>query len=184
MSEWVRKASLWFTVIFVIAYAVLGYTYLFDMAKAIDVKDIKSQINTLITISLALFALVGAWIALVFPTALSKISNPNVELAYSEVDVDVIVRLLKVLIFSVLTLISVLLLDFALTAVKKEIFSKDELYLAFKSCCMLSVWFLYFVQIKSMIRIVASASVLLFELLGRKKSNDLTQLNKRQELKR
>lgn len=180
MNCWVRKASLIITVFFIIAYLAIGYTYLFDFAKTIKVVDIKAQITLLVSISMALFAVVGAWLALVFPTALSKISNPNVELVYSDVDEDIIIRLLKVFVYSALTLAVILILDLLLTMIPKHLFIDTNNYLYLKSIFILTVWFFYFVQIKSILRVVASASSLLFELLIRKKNKHLDDLCKPQ----
>lgn len=79
------KFGLWLT--FLACYVFVANRYLFDFALTLNVDLIKSQIGILINVSAILFGVIGAWLALIYPTALQKVQGKeNIGLAFSGVD--------------------------------------------------------------------------------------------------
>ncbi|HDO1381675.1 TPA: hypothetical protein P2R02_004654, partial [Aeromonas veronii] len=64
------KFGLW--VAFLVFYEIIANKYLFDFALTLKVELIKSQIGILVNVSAILFGVIGAWLALIYPTALQK----------------------------------------------------------------------------------------------------------------
>ncbi|HDY8020419.1 TPA: hypothetical protein ACGVB5_003218 [Vibrio vulnificus] len=83
------KFGLW--IVFIVGYGIVANKYLYDFASTLKVELIKSQIGILVNVSAILFGVIGAWLALIYPTALQKVQGKeNIGLAYSGVDLSCI----------------------------------------------------------------------------------------------
>lgn len=159
--------NLWYLFRFstVILYFVCAYLYLFEFAKELKIDSIKAQISILINISAIIFGVVGAWLALIYPTALKKMQGlGEIELAYTGVDLNILKSLVSVVFFSTLTLILSMLLDLTLTfsnhpAIHSVITSKH-----LKAYCAIFIWFLYIIQIFAVSSIFKSTFSLVYDL--------------------
>ena len=176
------KFGLW--VSFLVGYFILTNKYLFDFAITLKVDLIKSQIGILVNVSAILFGVIGAWLALIYPTALQKVQGKeNIELAFSGVDLSVLKSLVLVLLFSTTSLITSLLCDLALTfstlASIVEIISADKI----KALCAIIVWFLFAVQISAISSLLFSSFKLVYDLFISKAYTDLQHLLGRNKAK-
>lgn len=173
---WVRLC-VW--LMFIVGYVFVGEAYLFDFAVNLSVEVIKSQIGILVNVSAILFGVIGAWLALIYPTALQKIQGKdNVGLAYSGVDLDVLKSLVLVLLFSTSSLIISMLSDLGLTfsthAAVTKIVKEDSI----KAICAIIVWFLFAVQISAIASLLLSSFKLVYDLFVSKAYSDLQHLLK------
>ncbi|QYJ74646.1 hypothetical protein [Shewanella sp. FJAT-52076] len=175
------RALVW--VLIVVGYAVASKNYLFDFAATLQVESIKAQIGILVNVSAILFGVIGAWLALIYPSALIKVQGKDsVDLAYSGVDLSVLKSLVFVLLFSTASLILSLLSDLMLTLADHPIISGLLCKEYVIASCAILVWFLFIVQIAALGTLLVSSFELVFDLfisraygelerlLGRKKS--------------
>ncbi|WP_318482953.1 hypothetical protein [Photobacterium leiognathi] len=161
-------------------YIFASKTYLFEFASTLKVEVIKAQIGILVNVSAILFGVIGAWLALIYPTALQKIQgNDSVELAYSGVDLDILKSLVIVLLFSTTSLVLSMLTDLLLT------FSSHPLIVTLIeqkhtiAACAIVVWFLFIIQISAVTSLLLSSFKLVYDLFVSKAFSDLENLLKR-----
>ena len=176
------KLVLW--IVFIAGYVYVAEKYLFDFALTLKVDLIKAQIGILVNVSAILFGVIGAWLALIYPTALQKVQGQqNIELAYSGVDLSVLKSLVFVLLFSTSALIASLLCDLALTFsthdLITQIISADKI----KVICALIVWFLFIVQISAISSLLFSSFKLVYDLFISKSYKDIQKLLERKKAK-
>lgn len=154
--------------------------YLFDFALTLKVDLIKSQIGILINVSAILFGVIGAWLALIYPTALQKVQgNENIGLAFSGVDLSVLKSLVFVLLFSASALIVSLICDLALTFSTHSLVTQIANEDVIKSLCAVIVWLLFFVQIAAISSLLLSSFKLVYDLFVSKAYTDLQNLLER-----
>ncbi|TOA17844.1 hypothetical protein CGK32_23205, partial [Vibrio parahaemolyticus] len=109
-----RRLLVWGAILAI--YGFISYNYLLNFAGNLPISTIKAQIGILVNVSAILFGVIGAWLALIYPSALQKIQgNTSLDLAYSGVNLSVLKGLVIVLLFSTLSLILSMLTDLALT---------------------------------------------------------------------
>ncbi|ENQ8617103.1 hypothetical protein ACEQ7L_003656 [Vibrio fluvialis] len=169
-----------FWLLFMGGYIVVSYNYLFDFATTLKIEVIKSQIGILVNVSAILFGVIGAWLALIYPTALHKIQgNDDIDLAYSGVDLDILKSLVVVLLFSTASLILSMLTDLSLTLATHPMVTVviDEHKTI--AICALLVWFLFIVQMSAIASLLTSSFKLVYDLFVSKAFGDLERLLKR-----
>ncbi|MFQ1952249.1 hypothetical protein ACK346_02465 [Aeromonas veronii] len=176
------KFGLW--VAFLVFYVIIANKYLFDFALILKVELIKSQIGILVNVSAILFGVIGAWLALIYPTALQKAQGKeNIGLAFSGVDLSVLKSLVLVLLFSTTSLIASLLCDLTLTfsthASIVQIISADKI----KAVCAIIVWLLLIVQISAISSLLLSSFKLVYDLFISKAYTELQGLLGRNKAK-
>ena len=176
------KFGLW--IVFIVGYGIVANKYLYDFASTLKVELIKSQIGILVNVSAILFGVIGAWLALIYPTALQKVQGKeNIGLAYSGVDLSVLKSLVLVLLFSTTSLIASLLCDLALTFSTHtsiiQLTSADST----KAICAIVVWFLFAVQISAISSLLFSSFKLVYDLFISKAYTDLHHLLGRNKTK-
>lgn len=163
--------------VIVVGYAIVSKYYLYDFALKLDVSIIKAQIGVLVNVSAILFGVVGAWLALIYPTALQKVQgNESVELAYSGINLQLLKSLVVILFFSTVALVLSMLADLALTLSTMDWVSqylgKDNLI----AICAITIWFLFFIQISAISSILWSSFKLVYDLFVSKAFSDLEGL--------
>ncbi|KAB7685660.1 hypothetical protein [Plesiomonas shigelloides] len=178
----VRTIPLLIWVGIVIGYFYLSDKYLFSFAATLKVEVIKSQIGILVNVSAILFGVIGAWLALIYPTALQRIQGGDtVGLAYSGVDLDVLKGLVLVLFFSSLTLIFSMFTELCLTLSSNPLLNEYLSYGDVVAVCALFVWFLFFVQMVAILSLLKSSFKLVYDLFLSKAFSDLNNLLRRQK---
>ncbi|WP_421148418.1 hypothetical protein [Aeromonas dhakensis] len=174
------KPILWLLAIF--GYIMLANQYLFDFALSLKVDLIKSQIGILINVSAILFGVIGAWLALIYPTALQKAQGKeNVGLIYSGVDLSVLKSLVLVLLFSTTALVTSLCCDLILTFSTHSLITSTISADKIKATCATIVWFLFFLQISAISSLLTSALKLVYDLFISKSFTDLHRLLRRKK---
>ncbi|MUJ23589.1 hypothetical protein [Aliivibrio fischeri] len=179
--NWLRLL-LWLAIIG--GYIFISKNYLFDFASTLEVEVIKAQIGILVNVSAILFGVIGAWLALIYPTALQKIQgNNSVDLAYRGVDLDILKNLVVVLLFSTASLILSMLTDLSLTLSKHPfvISTIDKRHIIAMGAIV--VWFLFIIQITAITSLLTSSFRLVYDLFVSKAFSDLENLLKRKKSK-
>lgn len=179
--SWLRLL-LWLAIIG--GYIFSSKNYLFDFASTLMVDVIKAQIGILVNVSAILFGVIGAWLALIYPTALQKIQgNDSVNLAYSGVDLDILKSLVVVLLFSTASLILSMLTDLSLTLAGHPLVAGiiDKQHIIATGAIV--VWFLFIIQITAIASLLTSSFKLIYDLFVSKAFSDLENLLKRKKSK-
>lgn len=88
----------------------ISYFFIKDI-EVISIKNLSSNIETLLSVSSIVFAVIGAWIALVYPSAIkSIISNIN-DIEANEKETNKLAELIQVAINSSLILVFLIILS-------------------------------------------------------------------------
>lgn len=88
----------------------ISYFFVNDI-EVISIKNLSSNIETLLSVSSIVFAVIGAWIALVYPSAIkSIISNIN-DIEANEKETNKLAELIQVAITSSLILVFLIILS-------------------------------------------------------------------------
>ncbi len=175
-----RRLLVWGAILAI--YGFISYNYLLNFAGNLPISTIKAQIGILVNVSAILFGVIGAWLALIYPSALQKIQgNTSLDLAYSGVNLSVLKGLVIVLLFSTLSLILSMLTDLALTLSSHP---KIITYLDSASIigyCAVLVWFLFIIQISAISSLLLASFKLVYNLFISKAFQDLDGLLKRKK---
>lgn len=132
--------------------------YLRKHVPAFSFEDYKDMLNTLVSISSIIFAIIGAWIAIVYPKAIESIVGNQLNflsLSESDSNADYLADLVEILMVSAVVLISVLFFQF-LSPILKILFSGFEYKVFVKFFGFVFLSTLTFLQIYSIFRVVCA----------------------------
>lgn len=116
----------------------------------------KDTLGALLNISSIIFAIVGAWIAIIYPKAIDQvfhsasISAPEIKSA--DKDTDYLSELLEIVVVSALVLMAVLSIQFCAPLIKAIPFGDHLVYL--KYCAFYTICILTFMQLLAVFRVV------------------------------
>jgi len=77
----------------------------------ISIKDLSFNVQTLLSVSSIVFAVIGAWIALIYPSAIKNIVSNNNDIENNENEANRLASLIKVAITSSAILVIVIILS-------------------------------------------------------------------------
>jgi hypothetical protein len=176
------KSIAWLALL--ITFVTVSNLFLFDFARTLGVDTLKAQVGILVNVSAILFGVIGAWFALIYPTALEKIKgNNSTDLAYSGVDLQVLKSLVFILIFSSASLVLSMAIDLTLTMSVHPEIVKIITTENIKAACAIVLWFLFLMQMIAISSLLISACKLVFNLFVSKAFSDLSNLLSRKKVK-
>lgn len=82
-----------------------------DNIYHLSIKDLSFNIQTLLSVSSIVFAVIGAWIALIYPSAIKNIVSNNNDIENNENEANRLASLIKVAITSSAILVIVIILS-------------------------------------------------------------------------
>lgn len=133
-----------------LTFFMSGYT------EKIHYKDYKDALSALINISSIIFAIIGAWIAIIYPKSIARTFNPSdpiEKLKENEEDADYLSMLIRIVLISAFVLMSVLLMQILfpiLRSVDYLSIDKDVV----KLCAFFSIVLLTSLQVLAVFRVI------------------------------
>lgn len=157
----------------VIALISILFTILFrDAVSALNFRDYKDTLGALLNISSIIFAIIGAWIAIIYPRAIGRAfkqgDNYGGALDESEADAGYLSELVEIVMVSAVVLMCVLSLQFLVPLAKHLIFGVWAFRL--KHAGFFVVALLVFAQLYAVFRVILANYFFLNDL--RKKNVD------------
>ncbi|EMA4140246.1 hypothetical protein U3A98_003968 [Cronobacter turicensis] len=128
--------------------------------------DAKDILGTLINISAAIFTIVGLWVGILYPNAMSRIVNDDVSYIKNEKDSPRVEQLVYTLISSALVMIGILIFFLLRAYLYKLDLYKMHINL-FRYIGMTYVTFLSWVQLKCVFSLVITNLNFVNQLYGR-----------------
>jgi len=142
-----------------IVFALLAALFVYTINKIIPslhYDDCKETLSALLNISSIIFAIIGAWIAVIYPKAMGRVFKnlpvKNSELDSAENDEKYLTELVSIVLVSAAVLMSVLILQFS-TPIFKKLINKDLLIYG-KYAFIYIVTFLTMTQLYAVSRVV------------------------------
>jgi hypothetical protein len=132
----------------------LLHTHLLDLKYEIY----KETLGALLNVSSIIFAIIGAWIAIIYPRAMGRVFSSKVSVNASEVkeadgDASYLAELVEIVMISASVLMAVLLIQFG-TPILKEIF-RFYCWISYgKLALFYAVALLMFVQLDAVCRVI------------------------------
>lgn len=116
----------------------------------------KDTLSALLNISSIIFAIVGAWIAIIYPKAIDQVfhtsSISSAEIKSADKDADYLSELLEIVVVSALVLMVVLTIQFSAPLIREISFGDRLIYL--KYCAFYTICVLTAMQLLAVFRVV------------------------------
>ncbi|EGR4199721.1 TPA: hypothetical protein ACGUMO_004375 [Vibrio vulnificus] len=155
-----------------------------EIVPAIDYAQYKDLLGVLFNLSAIVFAIIGAWIAVVFPQTMSKVFTKDVsysesrkELLHEQTNAEYLSQLVEVVLASASVLMVIVIIQLVF-----PVLNQLELYLTYnlqlKVLAFGVVAFLSFVQLLSLARVVLANYFFLNQIRKKTIDDELDQLHK------
>lgn len=134
--------------------------------KEFTYNDVKDIFGVLISISAAIFTIVGLWVGFLYPTAMSSIVNDDISYIKNEKDSPRVEKLVYIIIISASIMIGILLLFLIRALFHNLPLYKSHVYI-FRYVGMAYIYFLAWMQVRCVLSLIATNLHFVNQLHGR-----------------
>ncbi len=153
---------------FLIAFITGLLTYLFrETAIELRYSAYKDTLGALLNISSIIFAIIGAWIAIIYPKAIGRVFNSqggiqNQSVVDADTDANYLSELVEIVMVSAIVLMVVLSIQFSVPIAKKVLDGQEILYAKYISFFVITM--LTISQLYAVFRVILANYFFLNEL--------------------
>jgi hypothetical protein len=139
----------------------------------------KEVLGALLNISSIIFAIIGAWIAIIYPRAIGKVFGDKSaiasKLAEAQQDAGYLSELVEIVLVSAVVLMVVLIIQFTFPLVNEMLLKTDQQYI--KTIVFFVITTITFAQLQAIFRVILTNYFFLNEIRNKNKNDKIDDLH-------
>lgn len=166
--------------IFVLVIASLVTYFFRDSLPSPSYSNYKEVLGALLTISSIIFAIIGAWIAIIYPRAIGRVFGDKTKIAArleeAQQDAGYLSELVEIVMVSAIVLMAVLAVQFAFPLADTFLQASDST--SIRATVFFGVTLFTFAQLQAIFRVILTNYFFLNELRNKNKNAKIDDLHK------